>query len=61
MSRSVRSPKQSDVTRAVKALIKAGVEVDRVEFGPEGKFIVVAQGTVPSTPEGDHNPWDDVK
>lgn len=34
--------RERDVTRAVKAVTKAGVQVDRVEIGPDGKIIVAA-------------------
>jgi hypothetical protein len=38
--------KQCDVTRAVKAVAKAGVEVARVEIAPDGK-IVISIGKLP--------------
>jgi hypothetical protein len=36
--------KQCDVTRAVKAVAKAGVPITRIEISPDGK-IVIATGT----------------
>jgi hypothetical protein len=34
--------KQSDVTKAVKAVVAAGVQVARVEVDKEGRIVVVA-------------------
>jgi hypothetical protein len=44
--------KQCDVTRAVKAAIKAGVTVTRIEIAPDGK-IVIATGTDATMPNDD--------
>jgi hypothetical protein len=44
--------KQCDVTRAVKAAVKAGVTVTRIEIAPDGK-IVIATGTDASIPSDD--------
>jgi hypothetical protein len=44
MSRGQQTFKQSDVTRAVKAVAKAGLPVGRVEITPDGK-IVIRTGT----------------
>jgi hypothetical protein len=43
-TRSACKFKQCDVTRAVKAVAKAGVAVARVEIAPDGK-IVISAGT----------------
>jgi len=48
--------RQSDVTRAVKAVVAAGVEVARVEVDKDGRIVVVA-GKPESNPAS--NPWDD--
>jgi|HubBroStandDraft_6_1064221.scaffolds.fasta_scaffold269225_2 hypothetical protein len=55
MSRGRCAFKQRDVTRAVKAVAKAGVSVARVEVDKEGRIIVIA-----GKPNGDPvvNPWD---
>lgn len=42
MSRGPLTFKQQDVTRAVRAVVAAGVEVARVEVGKDGKIVVVA-------------------
>ena len=41
MSRGAQSFKQGDVTKAIKAVVKAGVKDWRLEIG-DGKIIVVA-------------------
>ncbi|HEY1860484.1 MAG TPA: hypothetical protein VGG61_09035 [Gemmataceae bacterium] len=48
--------KQTDVTRAVKAVVAAGVEVARVEVDKDGRIVVIA-GKPESNPAS--NPWDE--
>jgi hypothetical protein len=60
MSRGAHKFKQGDVTKAVKAMVNAGVNVGRVEIA-DGKIIVIA-----AKPEQDQgidsvNEWDAVK
>jgi hypothetical protein len=42
MSRARQTFKQGDVTKAVKAMVAAGLSVGRVEISPEGRIIVIA-------------------
>jgi hypothetical protein len=42
MSRGPCTFRQKDVTRAVKAMAAAGIEVQRVEIDAQGKIILVA-------------------
>ena len=41
MSRGQQTFKQSDVTKALKATVKAGIAVERVEIDKDGKIVVV--------------------
>jgi hypothetical protein len=41
MSRGQQTFKQSDVTKALKATVKAGIAVERVEIDKNGKIVVV--------------------
>lgn len=41
MSRGQQTFKQSDVTKALKAAVKAGIAVERVEIDKYGKIVVV--------------------
>jgi hypothetical protein len=53
--------RQSDVTRAVKAVVAAGVEVVRVEVDRQGRISVIAGK--PSGQSGDEPPsneWDEI-
>jgi predicted aspartyl protease len=62
MSRRQHTFKQSDVTKALKATVKAGIAVGRVEIDKEGKIVIV-----PARPEDaadqekpGNNEWDGV-
>ena len=41
MSRCLQKFKQSDVTKALKAFVKAGIAVGRVEIDKDGKIVIV--------------------
>jgi hypothetical protein len=61
MSRGPQTFKQGDVTKAVKAVLKAGVRVGRVEIA-EGKIVIIAgQPEGGSVIEEATNEWDSVK
>jgi hypothetical protein len=52
--------RQTDLTRAVKAALAAGIEIQRIEIDRDGKIVVVA-GKLPESPgEGEDqcNEWD---
>ena len=58
--------KKTDVTRAAKAVLAAGLEVGRVEIGKDGSIVVVPcskEAGQPAKLDGDGetlNPWDEV-
>jgi hypothetical protein len=54
--------RQSEITRAIKAALAAGVEVERVEIENEGRVIVVVskKRALDFSAEGERNPWDEV-
>ncbi len=62
MSRTPLLFKESDVTRAVKAVRKAGLDVTQVKIGPDGQIVVIVKS---DNGNGDDrmvestNPWDD--
>jgi hypothetical protein len=62
MSRGQQTFKQSDVTKAIKATIRAGVVVGRVEIDKSGKIIIVStkaeDATTGEKPE--RNEWDGI-
>lgn len=49
--------KQSDVTRALKGVEKAGMRVGRVEITPNGKIVIQSQD---DSDNRIRNEWDDV-
>jgi hypothetical protein len=54
--------RQKDVTRALRATIAAGIEVQRIDIDKDGK-ISVFTGKLPESPRGggdQHNEWDTV-
>ncbi len=61
MSRGQQTFKQSDVTKALKATVKAGVAVERVEIDKNGKIVVVtAKQEKAFEEEPEKNEWDEV-
>ena len=61
MSRGQQTFKQSDVTKALKATVKAGIAVKRVEIEKNGKIVVVTARPQDADEEKrEHNEWDAV-
>jgi hypothetical protein len=62
MSRSQQTFKQCDVTRALRATVKAGIAVARVEIDKDGKIVIVT--TRPESAANEENSgkneWDEV-
>jgi hypothetical protein len=56
MSRGPHTFKQTDITRAIRATVAAGVEVARVEVSQDGRIVVVLGK---AGPVSEPNPWDD--
>jgi hypothetical protein len=54
--------RQREITRAIKAALAAGVEVDRVEIERDGRVIVILckHKMLGFQANGDENPWDEV-
>jgi hypothetical protein len=63
MSRGAQSFKQGDVSKAIRAAVKAGLPVARVEVSPEGRIIVIAgkPREEEQNPTTEANEWDSVK
>jgi hypothetical protein len=59
MSRGAHSLKQGDLTKAVRAVVEAGLNVQRVEIDREGKITVVPGEPLPPAPTG--NEWDNIR
>jgi hypothetical protein len=51
MARAPSTFRQQDVTRAVKAVAAAGVDIARVEIGRDGRIVVVVQPSATSQPD----------
>lgn len=60
MARGPSTFRQRDVTAAVKAVIAAGVDVARVEVGPDGRITVVPSKPGAAEPDPSSNPWDSI-
>jgi hypothetical protein len=59
MSRAPQTFRQSDVTRALKATVKAGIAVRRIEIEKTGKIVVVAATPQEADRENpEQNEWD---
>jgi hypothetical protein len=62
MSRNAHTFKQGDISKAIKAAVKAGLPVARVEVSPEGRIIVIAgKPEQEQAPTAEANEWDSVK
>jgi hypothetical protein len=61
MSRAPSTFRQQDVTRAVKAVAAAGVNIARVEIDKAGKITIIATGAEPREEDREEaNAWDGV-
>lgn len=47
MSRGVQAFRQTDVTKAIKAAVSAGLSVQRVEIDRDGKIVMIFGAPVP--------------
>jgi hypothetical protein len=56
MSRAPSTFRQQDVTRAVKAVRCAGVDIVRVEIAKDGRIIIVTAAD--TEPKAEANEWD---
>ena len=62
MSRGQQTFKQRDVTKALKAAVKAGIAVNRVEIDKDGKIVIVT-AKAEDVVDGNYpekNEWDGV-
>ena len=62
MSRRACTFKQQDVTRALRATVAAGIEVQRIEIDRDGKIVLVTGKVVETNAEiaEGKNPWDNI-
>jgi hypothetical protein len=58
MARSPCTFRQQDVTRALKAVVAAGMVVAQIEIDKDGKIVIVAGEPVGETPKGEGTEWD---
>jgi hypothetical protein len=58
MARAQSTFRQQDVTRAVKAVVKAGVDIARIEVAKDGRIIIVTAAD--TDPKAEANEWDRV-
>lgn len=59
MSRGAQSFRQTDVAKAIKATVSAGLSVRRVEIDRDGKIVVVIGA--PDVEAANDNEWDSVQ
>ncbi len=58
MSNSRAPVKQSEITRAVRGVLAAGIQVGKVVVGPDGRVEIFPVGAVPAGEDGSTNPCD---
>jgi hypothetical protein len=61
VSRGPLTFKQRDVSAAIKAVVQAGQQVQRVEISREGRIVIIfANGKEQAPEQSDTNEWDAV-
>ena len=61
MKRDPRPFKQTDVARAVKGALAAGIHVEKIEVQPDGRITIIASRHDEQAPTaGKKNEWDDL-
>jgi hypothetical protein len=62
MSRGQQTFKQGDLAKALKAAVKAGIAVERLEIDKDGKIVIVTGRPVDAAnaAEAEDNEWDGV-
>jgi hypothetical protein len=60
MTRALSTFRQRDLTKAVKAVAAAGVDIARVEVDRAGTIRIIAQGSEPKGEGRGANEWDTV-
>jgi hypothetical protein len=62
MSRGQQTFKQNDITRAIKATVKAGIAVERVEIDQNGKIVIITaiSKDAVGAEKAEENEWDTV-
>jgi hypothetical protein len=56
MARTPSTFRQADVTRAVKAVVAAGMGIARVEIDPSGKIVLIMVESSESEPQSTDSP-----
>ena len=59
MARAPATFRQQDVTRAVRAVAAAGVNIARIEIAKDGRIVIIT-GVEPTQRELEKNEWDRV-
>jgi hypothetical protein len=59
MARAPSTFRQQDVTRAVKAVRAAGVNIGRIEIDPAGKIVIILATEETEAEHAEVNSWDD--
>ena len=60
MSRSISVFRQQDVTRAIKGVTAAGMNIAQIEIDRDGKIVIIAAAGPRLQGGGEENSWDRV-
>jgi hypothetical protein len=58
MARAPSTFRQQDVTRAVRAVAAAGVNIARIEIAKDGRIVIISSAALTQGGEVEENEWD---
>jgi hypothetical protein len=61
MTRAPSTFRQQDITKAVKAVTRAGMNIARIEVAKDGRIVIIPAAEGAQIGAGEDNEWDQVR